>query len=1359
MAAPLDNSFLAILQDDLEEKHAELMAIESDFDSDPIRREALKEEIENLQSMLIGNAEGPEEHDYNLGGYGSVDTTHEQQSDADHSGSSPFTLPLYGQQNSRNGQSFPGATQNPSNLDGSDDSAYSNLLGPNNDTHFKRPSRPYRSSEMPKPNQPETMPGSWLADDNGPNQSQGFYGIISSPKSEQNLTLNNIPKRRLQDFDAESAHEHPNKSHRTTPSPYTTYDTTPTSFDSFEPDVETTLPTNSERRGLLPENQPVINLSSDPIPQTPLAYSAMSDEEFARVFQREYAPQNPHNKSSSSRSSYLQDPHAMLYPSGNTFQYAAAPVSRSTSSVAGNRGFMRQTTLDGAAMSTNKRPGNGEAKIAVDREVINLDSDSEDFAGSNTRAAVPEIIDLESDDWLDDLSASAMPAFGASSNLYNGNTGTAYYDAAPGLEYGLNTGYYGNDFSATTYANDIFTNAGLDPNADREMYNNYVDRVQYVANDPTRKKDEIKSLLENIRPDEELPPENREGTPEALVYPLMEHQKLGLAWLKKMEASDQSGGILADDMGLGKTIQALALMVSQRSNNPACKTTLIIAPVALMKQWEREIKVKLKPAPHNLTTLVLHGSNRHASWVKLAQFDVVVTTFGVLASELKRYEKNKIKLRADPEWKPTPKDELSLLGDDCYFYRIIIDEAQCIKNRVAKVSLGAALLKAKSRFCMTGTPLMNRVDELYPLLRFIGISPWSDSKYFNTQFTKPLKSQSPAARNQAMKKLQVLLKAVLLRRTKKSLIDGKPILDLPPKNTEHQIAEFSRDEISLYRSLETKSQLQFNKYLKAGLVGKNYSNVLILLLRLRQACCHPYLLRDFAGKEDDSQVSFETIAKLASQLNPDAVIRLKAQIENADDNALDCPICMDVTTDTVVFVPCGHGTCSECFSRLTDPSQAIAVGEAEGENGGIQPGEGKCPSCRAKISPSKVVDIGMFRKVFLPQTIKPDPDAAASADTEDDDSEDSDEDDSADSEDDPEDVDEKGNLKDFVVKDDDSLLSESEENESKSVGALGIKQEEDGPSSNVSKPPKKQSKKSKGKAKSKGKEKEKPGRKTMGQLRKEAVTSKKARRRYLKRLEKDYIPSAKIEKTMEILNKLREQAYNERRPMEKVIIFSQFTSLLDLLQLPVDRARYGYRRYDGSMSSTARSKAIESFTDKHSVNILLTSLKAGNAGLNLTAASQVIMFDPFWNPYIEDQAVDRAHRIGQSKPVQVHRLFIQNTIEDRILTLQEQKRDLIENALDEGESRRIGRLGVKDMAFLFVSNLFDYEFVRVGLLTQYRMFHLRHSTVVWRLHVYRREIVSAVSHQSTLPFTLFLRHDHPLLFSIYRKFHYLNTPA
>lgn len=835
-----------------------------------------------------------------------------------------------------------------------------------------------------------------------------------------------------------------------------------------------------------------------------------------------------------------------------------------------------------------------------------------------------------------------------------------------------------------------------DPN-NRELLERYTDRVNYLTNDPTRTSAEIKSLLENIRPDEDLPAENREGTPNEMTYPLMEHQKLGLAWMKNMEEGSNKGGILADDMGLGKTIQALALMVSRRSTDPKRKTTLIVAPVALMKQWEREISQKLKNGRENrLSCFILHGVNRHTTWEQLKTYDVVLTTFGTLANEVKRKDKIDADKRMNPNWRPTGKaDHLPLLGEDCKWYRVIIDEAQCIKNKHTKAAIGAAQLQALTRFCMSGTPMMNNVGELYSLIHFLRIKPYNQWDKFNVDFVRPLKQGYESGKERAMQKLQALLKAILLRRTKKSKIDGAPILSLPERTTNTQHAVFSNDEMEFYRALETRTQLQFNRYLKAGTVGRNYSNVLVLLLRLRQACCHPHLIKDFGMSSGGVDVSLKDMLALAKQLAPEVVARIKEQGAANEQSALECPVCMDMAENATIFIPCGHSTCSECFARISDPAQAIAGGDGdEGQGPNI-----KCPNCRGKIVPTKVIDHNAFKRVYIPEAGGPDGfDTQAEDNSIDESDSDSDSGESLAESDDSDD------LKDFVVPDDhidsDSEMSggSAEDSHRKHKGPLET------PNDKVSnqKEPKKGRAKSKVKVKVKGKSKAKQGpRKTLAQLKKEGARNVRARRQYLRRLEREWETSGKIEKVMEILHDTQNRQENE-----KTIIFSQFTSLLDLLEIPISRQLWGYKRYDGSMNSDARNEAVIEFSDNPRCKIMLVSLKAGNSGLNLVAASQVIIFDPFWNPYIEEQAIDRAHRIGQMKPVQVHRILVPDTVEDRILALQEKKRELIEGALDEKASQSIGRLGERELAFLFVSVLFLITF---NTLTKHRSVHFRAS--------------------------------------------------
>lgn len=242
--------------------------------------------------------------------------------------------------------------------------------------------------------------------------------------------------------------------------------------------------------------------------------------------------------------------------------------------------------------------------------------------------------------------------------------------------------------------------------------------------------------------------------------------------------------------------------------------------------------------------------------------------------------------------------------------------------------------------------------------------------------------------------------------------------------------------------------------------------------------------------------------KLARELAPEVVARIKEQCSLNEDSAMECPVCMDMADNPTIFIPCGHNTCSECFARISDPSQANADGN-EGRNPDI-----KCPNCRGKILPTKVIDHNAFKRVYLPELMADgllDDECDSQADVETTDNSDSDDDD--DDEEDDE-VDSKGNLLNFVVRDDvDDDSSETEEgDESYSRGKAAGKK----PSTS-----KKAKKRNKGKGKAKTKEK-KPPRQTLAELKKAGMRNIKARQRYLKRLNKEWIPSGKTEKTMEV---------------------------------------------------------------------------------------------------------------------------------------------------------------------------------------------------------------------------------------------------
>lgn len=331
----------------------------------------------------------------------------------------------------------------------------------------------------------------------------------------------------------------------------------------------------------------------------------------------------------------------------------------------------------------------------------------------------------------------------------------------------------------------------------------------------------------------------------------------------------------------------------------------------------------------------------------------------------------------------------------------------------------------------------------------------------------------------------------------------------------------------------------------------------------------------------------------------------------------------------------------------------------------------KCPSCRGKLDMANLIDYRIFKKAHIPS---PDVKGEEMIDNAVESSDDSNSDTESESDSDTtsDDVDENGNLDGFVVPDeieddeaeqgDDEIDSESKVSKSKSKSKSTWKSKS-----------KTKAKKNKGKGKEVEKRKQHL---SIAMMKKEASRSIAGHRKYMRYLRKNWQSSGKTDKCVELLEKFQNEG-------EKTIIFSQFVTFLDLLQVPIGEKGWKCERYDGSINSKRRDEAIKRFQDKPDCNIMLISLKAGNAGLNLTAASRVIILDPFWNPFIEMQAVDRAYRIGQMKTVQVHRILVQETVEDRIMELQRQKKSLVESALDEGAMKSVGRLDEKQLAFLF----------------------------------------------------------------------------
>jgi SNF2 family DNA or RNA helicase len=166
--------------------------------------------------------------------------------------------------------------------------------------------------------------------------------------------------------------------------------------------------------------------------------------------------------------------------------------------------------------------------------------------------------------------------------------------------------------------------------------------------------------------------------------------------------------------------------------------------------------------------------------------------------------------------------------------------------------------------------------------------------------------------------------------------------------------------------------------------------------------------------------------------------------------------------------------------------------------------------------------------------------------------------------------------------------------------------------------------------------------------------------------------SAKLTATLDLIQELNAEGH-------KVLLFSQFVTMLKIIRGKLEEMNLPYHWLTGA--STDRAGIVRAFQEDEKASVFLLSLKAGGSGLNLTAASYVILYDPWWNPAVENQAIDRAHRIGQTQPVMAYRMLTKSTIEEKIMTLQHKKNLMVNNVLGEGGFTSL--LQREDIEFLF----------------------------------------------------------------------------
>ncbi len=341
------------------------------------------------------------------------------------------------------------------------------------------------------------------------------------------------------------------------------------------------------------------------------------------------------------------------------------------------------------------------------------------------------------------------------------------------------------------------------------------DTLAIDSSETTRALAKLGHSLKNITT---LPPA---AIPKTLRAELRQYQAEGYRWLQFLAAHGLHG-ILADDMGLGKTVQTLAHLAAERAKKPGIPS-LVIAPTSVVPNWAEEA-AKFTP---KLKVLVLQGLERAALFDQIQKADLVITSYPLLTRDFEQLSKQ--------DW-----------------HLLILDEAQYIKNPKALAAQNACKLKAAHRVCLSGTPMENHLGELWSLMRFLMPGFLSDEKTFNTHLRRPIERDRSSDAQLALNRR---ISPLILRRTKDQVAT-----ELPAKTEIIHGIDLTKKQTDLYESVRAAMDKRVRDAIAAKGLAKSHIIVLDALLKLRQICCHPQLLKSPAAQKitDSAKLDYLT---------------------------------------------------------------------------------------------------------------------------------------------------------------------------------------------------------------------------------------------------------------------------------------------------------------------------------------------------------------------------------------------------------------------------------------------------------------------------------------------------------------------
>ncbi|KAH9942925.1 P-loop containing nucleoside triphosphate hydrolase protein [Amylocystis lapponica] len=622
-------------------------------------------------------------------------------------------------------------------------------------------------------------------------------------------------------------------------------------------------------------------------------------------------------------------------------------------------------------------------------------------------------------------------------------------------------------------------------------------------------------------------------------------------------------------------------------------------------------------AGRGLRVYVYHGNARRPDPAFLADFDAVITTYATLASEFSKQVKSTAPDDDDDDVSSDGNVETDERGNQrewrveatsalqsVHWFRVVLDEAHSIKETNTVGCRASCDLVADRRLCLTGTPVQNKLDDVYALIKFLRLAPLDDKSIWTEFIGTPVKYGQPLG----VARLQTIMKCITLRRTKESKAeDGRNILALPPRRDELRFLRFDEHEQAIYNQFFKESKDEFNELSNKNEVMKNYVGILQKILRLRQICDHFELVKNkglgLIGDDQppDSAATYEDIVAVVARegINVQRAAAIFALLK--ESGIAQC-------------VECGHELAGQADMLQGDGGMAEVDGGAAAPKRGRKGKQSASRSGTRHSSPAAPRVIltrcqhlfcaGCFRNSIYPAW----PNVPA----------------------------------------DDQRCCSACQSALTPLDAVEVDPD---------------------------------------QCPVDAAVKKKAhkRDRRARTSLEDFHPSTKVKALLGDLVQFsranRHSANYDPSSIEvqmvdgqgncvddgvvKTVVFSQWTSMLDKVEDALNAAGIRYDRLDGTMKRDERTRAMDALKHDPGCEVLLVSLKAGGVGLNLTAAQRVYLMDPYWNPAVENQAVDRIHRLGQTRPVTTVKLIIENTIEARLLEVQKKKTELANMTLGQ----------------------------------------------------------------------------------------------